>query len=328
VQAFSGNGLVLVSKLKLYGLRADGQMVEEEKFEIVDQLFNFISPWGGDVNLNGFVFRGHSNESYELTPTALRLDQNEELWRTALIGRSAQWDWHAHQIEAEYSLLRSFYRLADQRGLDVPVSTRMRQNLAQEFDTNGIVGFDQQDVWLPPDLHETAALAQHYGVPTRLLDWTYDIYISLYFAFRGAIGKTGNLAIWALNKEHLSFLKPTKSGVNVDFITPHYSNNPNLNAQKGLFTLWPVLRDSRINVSHQLLATGSADQVDRRPLDQLIFSNYTPEEGFPIFKKFVLPCSQAKRGCQLLDKLGYDSSRVFPGYDGVAAQLKDRYKYM
>lgn len=303
-------------------------MIPEYKFSTIDELLDFISPWGVDPALQGFVFRGHSKESYELIPTALRLQTNDQLWNMSDLGKPpTQWDWQKWQIEAEYHLLRSFYRLADQRGLDVPASVRVRQNLAQEFDTVGLTGYDQQDVWIPPDLHETAALAQHYGVPTRLLDWTYDIYISLYFALRGAIGQEGNLVIWALNKEQLSFLKPTVNRVNVEFVTPHYSNNPNLNAQKGLFTLWPVVRDSLAQEMISFTNGRGALQVDRRPLDELIFSSYTQEENFPIFKKFVLPCSQAKRGCQLLDKLGYDSSRVFPGYDGVAAQLLERHQY-
>ena len=304
-------------------------MIPEHEFSTIDELLEFISPWGSDPALQGFVFRGHSKESYELTPTALRLQTNDQLWNMSGLSKpDTQWDWQSWQIEGEYRLLRSFYRLADQRGLDVPSSVRVRQNLAQEFDTVGLIGHDQQDVWIPPDLHETAALAQHYGVPTRLLDWTYDIYISLYFALRGAIGQEGNLVVWALNKEQLSFLKPTVNRVNVEFITPHYSNNPNLNAQKGLFTLWPVVRDSRVQEMMSLTSGRGALQVDRRPLDELIFSTYTDEENLPIFKKFILPCSQAKRGCQLLDKLGYDSSRVFPGYDGVAAQLLERHQYM
>lgn len=303
-------------------------VIHEVKFETASQFFDFISPWGDDPMLDGFIFRGHAKESYELTPTALRLQTNSQLWSMSGLGRPEdQWNWQSWQIKAEYHLLRAFYRLADQRGLDVPASIRVRQNLAQEFDTVDLIGHHKQDVWLPPDLHETAALAQHYGVPTRLLDWTYDIYVSAYFAFRGAIGLDGNLAIWALNKEYLSFLKPTVNRVNVEFITPHYSQNPNLNAQKGLFTLWPIVRDSTLNEVQRMSTGAGALLTDRRPLDKLIFENFEEETGFPIFKKFIIPCSEAKAACKILDKLGYDSSRIFPGYDGVAAQLTERHKY-
>ncbi len=302
--------------------------IEKHNFSTVNELFDYLSPWGEESGLDGFVFRGHSNDSYELTPAALRLHVAEDFWRAC--GSKPfgeQWNWLSWQIDAEYRLLRSFYRLADQRGLEVPVSSRMRSNLAQDFDTVGLVGFDQQDIWVPTDMHEVAALAQHYGVPTRLLDWTYDIYVALYFAFKGAIGKSGNLAIWALNKEYLSFLKPTVSKVNVEFITPHYSGNPNLNAQKGLFTLWPIINPSKVEHSTAFLH-GESVLVDRRPLDVLVYENFTSPIDFPLFKKITVPCSEAVQGCKILDRLGYNPSRIFPGYGGVADQIMTQHALM
>jgi hypothetical protein len=302
--------------------------MKEEKFNTVGEFLNFICPWGDDPKLQGFIFRGHSNEHYELVPTALRAQSVDFLWNVSGIGKpiDPQHQWESWQFKAEYNVLRTFYRLADQRGLEVPASLRVRSNLAQENDMIGLVGPHQQDVWIPPDLHETAALAQHYGMPTRLLDWTYDVFVSMYFAFRGAIGKSGNLAVWALNKEYLSYLRVTVNRVNVEFITPHYSVNPNLNAQKGLFTLWPVVKKSMYECSEELMLSGPS-LVDRRPLDELIMGGKSAMDGIPLFRKFVLPCSEAEEGCRILDKLGYDSSRIFPGYDGVAKQLRERYKY-
>ncbi|MDQ3564213.1 MAG: FRG domain-containing protein [Pseudomonadota bacterium] len=47
---------------------------------------------------------------------------------------------------------------------------------------------------------EWLALMQHYGAPTRLLDWTYSFYVAAYFAFEKT-GETGKHVIWALNHD-------------------------------------------------------------------------------------------------------------------------------
>ena len=302
-------------------------MIESLDFVSVDEMFEFFSPWGDSSNLEGFIFRGHSQESYELIPTALRLNNIDWFWKTCGLGRpiEPQHNWQSWQVKGEYSVLRAFYRLADQRGLDVPTSDRMRVNLAQQFDVHGLNTPYESDVWIPKDLLETAALAQHYGIPTRLLDWTYDIFVALFFALRGAIEKEGRLEIWALNKEYISFLKPTVNRINIDFITPHYANNPNLNAQKGLFTHWPIQLPSMIN-EMQLLQNGLVKVVDRRPLDALVADTYKKEENIALFKRFTLPCSQAQKGCNILFKLGYDAARIFPGYKGVAEHILTQYK--
>ena len=46
------------------------------------------------------------------------------------------------------------------------------------------------------DIMEWLALMQHYGGPTRLLDWTHSFFAALYFAVEYA---TGKCAVWALD---------------------------------------------------------------------------------------------------------------------------------
>lgn len=53
------------------------------------------------------------------------------------------------------------------------------------------------------DFMAWAAAMQHYGAPTRLLDWTYSFFVALHFALRGA--KPGErCAIWVLDLDWVS----------------------------------------------------------------------------------------------------------------------------
>ncbi|WP_313416865.1 FRG domain-containing protein [Pseudomonas oryzihabitans] len=298
--------------------------IEEKEFRTVEDLLNHVVPWGSNPYLDGYVFRGHSQDRYFLVPLALRLDSIDILRKASEMEDFPESPINRFdQVQAEYSVLRRFYRLADQRGLPVPISPRVREDLASESATILSFKADSSDTWIPADLHEAAALAQHYSMPTSLLDWTYDIFVAMHFAFKGAVEKKDNLCIWALNMSKLAFLKPTVASVGIDFVTPHYAGNPHLNAQKGLFTHIP---ESFPHLAHIQADPDKArffyEEVDRRPLDDRLRERIDIEKiDFNVFKKFLLPCSEARKGLQILRKLGYDESRIYPGYKGVAEQL-------
>ena len=50
---------------------------------------------------------------------------------------------------------------------------------------------------------EVISLAQHYGVPTKVLDWTYDYKVALYFALKDILKDKNNYSdgvLWAFNQ--------------------------------------------------------------------------------------------------------------------------------
>jgi len=66
------------------------------------------------------------------------------------------------------------------------------------------------------DLASWFAIMQHYGVPTRFLDWTKSAYVGLYFAFEERPCEEG-CAVWAIDTEWLEdkarkLLPPTTKG--------------------------------------------------------------------------------------------------------------------
>ncbi|WP_035291955.1 FRG domain-containing protein [Clostridium sp. KNHs214] len=111
---------------------------------------------------------------------------------------------------------------------------------------------------------------QHYGVPTRLMDWSRDAFVGLFFAVTQAAADVGNdAAVWVLNpvilNEAFSFHSFVNPGYipNVDepvvdlYFGPNAQilgttkpaavigpmNNPRIVAQRGTFTVFPRIED-------------------------------------------------------------------------------------
>lgn len=307
--------------------------IKEISFESFDDFIKRIVLPSGDLweRLGGFVFRGVPSIGYELIPSSLRIQNLDKVWEMMEADDEMK-EMEYWQIQAEYTLIREFYRLANQNGLKIPKVRTISNNFATLMPF-GLFIREHDYLWIDEEFEELVAFAQHYGLPTRMLDWTFDINVAMYFASMGVISKyfeedmdreveDKKMVIWALNAQMYQNRNPfPRTLAPLSFVVPSYSDNPNLKAQKGILTHWRIIVPG-LNSKNREIFT---QKTDRTPLDQLLAKFYEKDklDQIVMLYKFIIPKAECVNMYNYIYKMGYGAANLFPGYDGVVKEIHD-----
>lgn len=136
---------------------------------------------------------------------------------------------------------------------------------------------------------EWMILAQHHGIPTRLLDWSFNPMVALFFAVENA--KETDAVIYESYKSSGQLNPVSYSDIFSEAVFTQIIPNRTLNRyahQESLFTICP-----------------KPSQPD-----------YTK-----IYRKFVIPCESKKLIRWKLRRIGITRAFIYPGLDSLAHDI-------
>ncbi|WP_136659463.1 FRG domain-containing protein [Nitratireductor sp. XY-223] len=167
-------------------------------------------------------------------------------------------------------------------------------------------------------------LMQHYGVPTRLLDWTENPMVSAYFALQNDVKhKDDDAVIWLCDPEkwnqsafrHISY----KGGVfdeDDDNIAKHKPGTPLAEMPDTPIMMFGSYNSPRIVAQRGVFALFGKSMS---PMDEF-FKASDYEAG--CLEKIIVPAAKVDLVRESLFRKGFTESVVFPEIEGLAKELR------
>ncbi len=273
-----------------------------------------------------FLYRGISNEEYKLIPSIFRKSHDYDPTYDGYID-NGKYIAYGNEYDAEKQILK-------------------------EFISNACAYLNMDST--SNSYYRWVEYAQHYGVPTRYLDWTENPLVALYFAcknnkpdYHDKDNQGGkDAAVWMLhvhNYNHVAGLmehitdenireSPPKIAALINQIydgkcsfaypiiyKPFYSD-PRMSAQSSMFMVWGSKPDSFedfFNINQELRSNKLCSEEHE----------YSLQQNEEIFFKFHIDRFNKQSLLRELNFCGISEKTLFPGLDGIGRYIEMKYRF-
>lgn len=241
-----------------------------------------VSRWDASSSMLPVVFRGHADASWSLTHT---------LYRALTLDGQIPPPSKDEALRKERESVKGFEVLARPY---LPIAVSETTKSSSEWWT----------------------VMQHYGAPTRLIDWTSSPYIAAYFSVSSYPNCDGSL--YRLDGDSLKNLMENRYGKDWDMPNPPF--RPRVEA---------YFRDGRPSVS----LIYRKDQTDRIANQESYFTvcgdilmNHEDalyDPNFNVLTRYLIPSGLKKDFLHRLKIMNISAATLFPGIDGLGRSINE-----
>lgn len=245
------------------------------------------------INREVWGFRGQANATWSLVPTAFRSSTTLGFRPSSRPPVLTSYD----QQNQERRALNDFLFFADRVGLEIPGD-------GPYFRFPQFPGHPQKldlSAWPWEAILEVLAIAQHHGVPTRLLDFTYDPMVAAFFAcysvwndlgrpsYKTKLKEEKMIAVWAVNLpliySSVGDYSKNNQVARVILVTAPRARNSYLHNQEGFFMIdlqaenysYPPLDDAILDIQKELVAKNYTQYQSDQIIKLQLSWNFVPE---------------------------------------------------
>ena len=277
-------------------------LVEAENRGHPNRIGDAVGFFGNDIQVSSWselqssLYEGSWQEDLKRfrSPFAFRgLSDSRSSPETTLVRMGGEYQ------NREQSLLRNFWKYARNTGIQV----------------------DSLWNWI--------ALAQHHGLPTRLLDWSFSPYVALHFATADPLHWRDDAAVWCVNCVKVKTYLPQKlrrllKEEDSDVLTPEM-------LERAASTLYEFDRLSR----RPFVAFFEPPSLDQRIVNQAVLFSVTSSANLSLiswltahddlFHRIIIPADLKQEIRDKLDQANINGRILFPGLDGLSLGLTRYY---